>query len=237
MKPGYPLVGVGKVCHQCHNRRQDPLPVYLGPLPEQVVGNLINAILSPITNLVTSIISKLVTEMLTVIGLQELAAATGLAGMATVAAGASALGSVWGAAAVAATIATLGAAASAAPLAFSAITTGAALTKALSVPSLQEGAIVQPQPGGVLVNVAEGGRPEAVIPLTGGAVPVDLIIPPATLPGPVSQASESVVQTFNFDGATFQVTGDAEEFADTIGEEMALRVGSLRPGRAMGALI
>lgn len=33
------------------------------------------------------------------------------------------------------------------------------------VPQLAEGGIVMPQPGGVLANIAEGGQPEAVIPL------------------------------------------------------------------------
>lgn len=35
----------------------------------------------------------------------------------------------------------------------------------ISIPRLAEGGIVMPQPGGVLANIAEAGRPEAVIPL------------------------------------------------------------------------
>lgn len=35
----------------------------------------------------------------------------------------------------------------------------------INIPRLAEGGIVMPQPGGVLANIAEAGRPEAVIPL------------------------------------------------------------------------
>jgi hypothetical protein len=35
----------------------------------------------------------------------------------------------------------------------------------INIPRLAEGGIVMPQPGGVLANLAEAGRPEAVIPL------------------------------------------------------------------------
>ncbi len=37
--------------------------------------------------------------------------------------------------------------------------------KRIAIPRLAEGGIVMPQPGGVLANLAEAGRPEAVIPL------------------------------------------------------------------------
>jgi hypothetical protein len=33
------------------------------------------------------------------------------------------------------------------------------------VPKLADGGVVMPRPGGVLANIAEGGQPEAVIPL------------------------------------------------------------------------
>ena len=35
----------------------------------------------------------------------------------------------------------------------------------VKIPRLADGGVVMPQPGGVLANIAEAGRPEAVIPL------------------------------------------------------------------------
>jgi hypothetical protein len=35
----------------------------------------------------------------------------------------------------------------------------------MNIPRLADGGIVMPQPGGVLANIAEGGKAEAVIPL------------------------------------------------------------------------
>jgi hypothetical protein len=37
--------------------------------------------------------------------------------------------------------------------------------KKLNIPRLAEGGIVMPRPGGVIANLAEAGKPEAVIPL------------------------------------------------------------------------
>jgi len=148
-----------------------PLKAQFGQLatalaqPFQIVGTIAANILRPLTNLVTQVISTIVTELLSVIGLQELAAATGIAGIAATSAAASGLGAAWGAAATAAAIATLGAALAAAPAAQAAIVAGAAQTRALSVP-LAEGGIVSPSPGGTQATIGEGGEAELVAPLS-----------------------------------------------------------------------
>lgn len=133
--------------------------------PFEIVGQITASLFKPLTSLVSKVISTIVTELLTVIGLQELAAVTGLAGVATVSAAASGLGAAWGAAATAAAIATLGGALAAAPAAQAAIVAGAAQTRALSIP-LAEGGLVQPRPGGVPATIAEGGEAELVTPLS-----------------------------------------------------------------------
>lgn len=202
-----------------------PVKVVFGQLavalrqPFEVVGNLINRILAPVTNLISQVISTLITQFFSLIGLQELLVGTGLAGIATVAAGAAPLASVWGAAATAASIATLGAATGFAAPAQAAIVTGAGLAKALSIPGLAEGGIVLPSPGGTIVQVAEAGQAEAIIPLDkagplGGNVNVDVTI----------------------ESAQFQDEDQAEGLISELGAEFARQIFDLRDFNVAGSL-
>lgn len=133
--------------------------------PFAVVGNVINGILAPITGFISKILTYLIEQLFSIIGIQKLAAVTGLASATTVNAAAAGMATAWGAAAVAASIATLGAALSSAPAAMSAISSGAALTASLAIPKAAQGAFVEPRPGGTLVRVAEAGQAEVIAPM------------------------------------------------------------------------
>lgn len=194
-----------------------PLKLQFGVLakalaqPFEIVGNVIASILAPITSLIAKAISFLITQFLTVIGLQELAAATGLSGLVAISAGAAGLASVWGAAAIAATIATLGGALASVPAAITAISTGAGITKALAAPGLAEGGIVLPRPGGLTARIGEAGRAEAVIPLDDERAAEQL----GALGG----------VTVSFEGANVSLTPDtAQDTITELGREFQLQV-------------
>ncbi len=184
--------------------------------PFEVVGNIIGAVLAPVTNIITTVIGALVTQFFTLIGLQQFLTATGLAGVATVAAGAAPLAAVWGAAAVAASIATLGGALGFAAPANASIAAGASLAQALSVP-LAEGGLVLPRPGGVQATLAEAGRAELVIPLDD--------------PRAASAAGGIGGVQVSFEGATLIVDSEetAEAFALELGDEFARQLQEAAP--------
>lgn len=134
------------------------------------IAQLVQAVLDPIIGVVRVIIQNTIGQLLSLITVQQVATATGIAGAAAAQTAASGLMGSWGAAAVAAAIATLGSATSASFGALAAISAGAALTKGLTVaaglPGAAEGALVYPNgsAAGVPIRVAES-EPELIMPL------------------------------------------------------------------------
>lgn len=86
----------------------------------------------------------------------------------------------------------------------------------LGVPQLADGGIISPRPGGTLVNVAEAGRAEAVVPLPAGFRPGDALAAAPGGSGRRIEFSEGSVQIVS--------TAPADTLASTFIEEVDLAV-------------